>query len=50
MKKENKVKMVGVRLTETQAGLLDKLISTGKAKTPSSAIQYLINQYQILNK
>ncbi|EPJ5332947.1 TPA: hypothetical protein ACJJXW_001537 [Enterobacter cloacae] len=41
--KEQKTRGVGVRLNETQEAHLQKLISDGKAKTISSAIQYLIN-------
>lgn len=41
--KENKTRGVGVRLNGTQEAFLQKLISEGKAKSVSSAIQYLIN-------
>ncbi|WP_185874207.1 hypothetical protein [Enterobacter asburiae] len=41
--KENKTRGVGVRLNETQEAYLQKIITDGKAKTISSAIQYLIN-------
>lgn len=41
--KENKTRGVGVRLNETQEAYLQKLISDGKCRTISSAIQYLIN-------
>lgn len=41
--KENKTCGVGVRLNGTQEAFLQKLISEGKAKSVSNAIQYLIN-------
>ncbi|WP_212408473.1 hypothetical protein [Erwinia sp. E602] len=47
---ELKSKTITVRLTESQQEAVDSLISTGKAKTNASAIQYLINQYMILGK
>ncbi|MEN3752518.1 hypothetical protein ABC733_06735 [Mangrovibacter sp. SLW1] len=43
MKKDNKSISVGVRLTPTQAAVLQKMVDAGKAKTISAAIQYLIN-------
>lgn len=46
--KENKSISIGVRISEVQAELLDKLIKDGKAKNRSGAIHYLINQQQIL--
>lgn len=47
--KETKQHQVGVKLNDVQVQLLEKLIQEGKAKTKASAIQYLINQYSILN-
>lgn len=47
--KELKSHPVSVKLNDTQVKLLEKLIQEGKAKTKASAIQYLINQYSILN-
>lgn len=41
--KENTTCGVGVRLNGTQEAFLQKLISEGKAKSVSNAIQYLIN-------
>lgn len=41
--KEKKSVSVGVRLNETQAAHIQKLVDDGKAKSISSAIQYLIN-------
>jgi len=45
----NKTKQVNVRLTEDQIIVLQKIVETGKAKTQSAALVYLINQYSILN-
>ncbi|WP_181574074.1 hypothetical protein [Enterobacter sp. 148H3] len=45
--KEQKTRGVGVRLNGTQEAFLQKLISEGKAKSVSSAIQYLINLSRI---
>lgn len=48
MKKEQKTVSIGLCITETQSNAIQKLlIDTGKAKTISSAIQYLINQAMI---
>ncbi|MEB5748888.1 hypothetical protein MXF13_03145 [Leclercia adecarboxylata] len=47
--RENKTATVCVRLNERQAEILQKMISEGLAETKSSAIQYLINKYQVLN-
>ncbi|WP_213712590.1 hypothetical protein [Cedecea lapagei] len=47
--KDNKTNQVGVKLTDRQIAVLNELITGGKAKTKASAIQYLIDQYQILN-
>ncbi|EFT2974682.1 TPA: hypothetical protein ACN6Y1_003049 [Escherichia albertii] len=44
---DKKQNMVGVKLNDLQVQLLDKLIETGKAKTRSAAIQYLINEKAI---
>ena len=41
-------KQVNVRLNETQMQYLQQLVNTGKAKTQSGALVYLINQYAIL--
>ncbi|WP_368894162.1 hypothetical protein [Kluyvera ascorbata] len=46
--KENKSISIGLRINETQAGVLAKLISEGKAKNQSQAVHYLINQHAIL--
>ena len=48
--KENKTTSVGVRLTKSQSQTLKSIVESGKAKTISSAIQYLIQQYTILGK
>lgn len=48
MEKNNKTQGVGVRLNENQKEALQLLVDSGKAKTISAAIQYLINQYIIL--
>lgn len=48
MEKNNKTQGVGVRLNENQKEALQQLVGSGKAKTISAAIQYLINQYIIL--
>ncbi|POE40246.1 hypothetical protein [Pectobacterium odoriferum] len=45
--KENKDFKVTSRINELQNSILQKLITDGKAKTPASAIQYLINLYAI---
>lgn len=45
--KEKKSVSVGVRLNETQAAHIQKLVDDGKAKSISSAIQYLINMSMI---
>ena len=47
--KEKKTISVGVRLSPTQEEILKSLIVCGKATTMSSAIQYLIQQYGILD-
>lgn len=47
--KETKQHQVGVKLNDAQIKLLEALIQEGKAKTKASAIQYLVNQYMILN-
>jgi len=48
LKKENKTISVGVRLSETQVAAIKRmLIDTGRAKTQSAAIQYLITQMMI---
>ncbi len=47
--KEKKTISVGVRLSPTQEEILKSLIMCGKATTMSSAIQYLIQQYGILD-
>lgn len=47
--KEIKSHPVSVKLNDAQVQLLEKLIQEGKAKTKASALQYLINQYSILN-
>ncbi|MEC9705556.1 hypothetical protein RCT18_15430 [Escherichia marmotae] len=47
--KENKSISIGVRVSEAQADVLDKLIAEGKAKTRSAAIHYLINQHAVLS-
>lgn len=43
-----KNKQVNARLNETQMQYLQQLVNTGKAKTQSGALVYLINQYAIL--
>lgn len=43
MKKDNKNFKVTARINEIQQEYLNKLIEESKAKTPSAAIQYLIN-------
>ena len=45
--KEQKTKSLGVRLTETQELILQRIIASGLAKNNSQAIQYLINLYGI---
>ena len=47
--KEIKSHPVSVKLNDAQVQLLEQLIKDGKAKTKASALQYLINQYTILN-
>lgn len=48
MNKPNKDIRVSLRITNEQAEALQKLlVDTGKAKTQSSAIQYLITQMMI---
>lgn len=47
--KEIKSHPVSVKLKDAQVQLLEQLIKDGKAKTKASALQYLINQYTILN-
>ncbi|HEF0074904.1 TPA: hypothetical protein R8G76_000119 [Citrobacter youngae] len=46
--KENKEYKITVRLNELQHGVLQDVINEGKAKTVSSALQYLLNQKVIL--
>ncbi|WP_210450870.1 hypothetical protein [Pantoea ananatis] len=45
--KENKESKITARISETQNQFIKKLIDEGKAKTPSAAIQYLINMAMI---
>jgi hypothetical protein len=45
--KEKKINYVLVRLSDTQKTALQNIIDSGKAKSTSSAIQYLINSYMI---
>lgn len=47
--KEQKNISLGLRITPTQAAILDKLIENCLVKTRSEAVQYLIMQYGILN-
>lgn len=48
MSKQNKDIRVSLRITTDQVEALQKmLVDTGKAKTQSSAIQYLITQMMI---
>jgi len=44
-----KNKQINVRLSEDQIKVLQKIVESGKAKTQSAALVYLINQYSILN-
>ena len=46
--KEQKNISIGLRITPTQAALLDQLIENRLVKTRSEAVQYLIMQYGIL--
>ncbi|MGA4620868.1 hypothetical protein ACK6VM_12010 [Citrobacter meridianamericanus] len=48
--KELKQHAVSTKLNDRQVELLDKLITDGKAKTRTAAIQYLINQKIILGE
>ncbi|CAI1548928.1 MULTISPECIES: hypothetical protein [Serratia] len=48
MEKKNKNKQINVRLSDTQMQYLQQLVDSGKAKTQSGALVYLINQYAIL--
>ncbi|MHA3670153.1 hypothetical protein ACX1IQ_16700 [Yersinia enterocolitica] len=50
MKDENKSRMVGVRISDRQNEYLEKLISEGKAKNKSAAIQFIINERIIFGK
>ncbi|MGS4241713.1 hypothetical protein [Serratia marcescens] len=43
--KENKIT---VRLNDTQYALIQQLIDEGKAKTPSAALQLILNKLAIL--
>ncbi len=47
--KELKSHSVSVKLNDAQVQLLEKLIQEGKVKTKANALQYIINQYSILN-
>lgn len=49
MDKDVKNKSIGVRLNESQMEVLQKIKNEGKATSISTAIQYLINQWAILN-
>lgn len=42
--KEKKSHMVGVKLNDTQVGIIDKMIADGQAKNRSEAIQKLITR------
>lgn len=44
---DNKIISVGVQINTTQERILQRLITTGKVKIKSQAIQYLINLYGI---
>lgn len=41
--KENKAERVTVRLNDTQYKMIQKLIDDGTCKTPSAAMQHIIN-------
>ncbi|HBW8876060.1 TPA: hypothetical protein MFN52_005077 [Klebsiella quasipneumoniae subsp. similipneumoniae] len=45
--KEKKNTSFGIRLNDRQVELLDSLVNEGKAKNRSSAVQYVLNLYQI---
>lgn len=47
--KENKESKITARITDTQHSYIQRLIDEGKAKSPSAAIQYLINMAMIKN-
>lgn len=49
MDKDVKNKSIGVRLNESQMEVLQKIKNEDKATSISAAIQYLINQWAILN-
>lgn len=46
--KEQKNISIGLRITPTQAVILDQLIESRLVKTRSEAVQYLIMQYGII--
>ncbi len=46
--KENKEYKVSARLNELQHNVLQSIIDEGKAKSMSTALQYLLNQQVIL--
>ncbi|MGC1055620.1 hypothetical protein WKH49_02455 [Pantoea agglomerans] len=41
--KENKEHRVTVRISDAQNKLIEKLIADGTCKTPSAAVQYILN-------
>lgn len=45
--KEKKEARISLRLNERHVELLAKLVSEGKAKNQSAAIQYVLNLYQL---
>ncbi|MCO4162984.1 hypothetical protein K8D15_07250 [Citrobacter youngae] len=48
--KEQKEYKITVRLNETQHNVLQKIIDEGKAKSISTALQYLLNQHALFDK
>nr|WP_314523110.1 hypothetical protein [uncultured Rahnella sp.] len=45
--KVNKDHRITVRLTDTQYTLIENVMNDGKAKTPSAALQHLLNELVI---
>jgi len=47
--KVNKDNRITVRLTDTQYAMIEQIMNDGKAKTPSAALQHLLNELAIKN-
>ncbi|HDZ1153674.1 TPA: hypothetical protein RRU48_005523, partial [Klebsiella pneumoniae] len=46
--KEKKEKQINVRLSDSHIAVLQQMVNSGKAKSVSGALTYLVNQQAIL--